>query len=176
GAECFNAPLGIDLHETGVDFRGAARDYRTSLGALRRADHPAARLDDSGLFGGNFRDRVSKKILVVQVDLRDHRNLWLQDVRRVESPAHADFIDREINGTPREGAVGHRGHAFEICGMSGKFARGEKGFDRGLYARKVGGKSVIGNRLTVELNTFVDTFQMRRSEEACRKSRGAQDR
>src|SRR5579872_4896085 len=60
--------------------------------------------------------------------------------------------------------------------MSGELSGGEKSLDRSVDASKFGGESLIGNRLAVELNTFVDTFQMRRSEEACRKSRGAQNR
>ena len=144
---------------------------------LRGADHPRARLDDAGLFRGDFLDGMAEKIFVIEIDLRDDGDFRQQDVRGVETPAHADFAHRKFR-RPRAAKYieGHGGDALEKCRVRGQRPRGEQFLDDLVHARERGGEFGVGNFLAVQANALVDALQVRRSVEARAQARRAQNR
>src|ERR1019366_8046466 len=74
-AEIRNVPRGTYFHEPRILFSCAMTDNSFSRWTARRAHHPRSLLDDAGLFAGNLFNRMTEKILVIEINLRDHRDL-----------------------------------------------------------------------------------------------------
>ena len=165
-AQTLNAVGGVHFHQPRVHLCAASRNYRAGLGPLGRANHPAARLDDARFFGGDLLDRVTKEILVVEINLRDDSNLGLHDIGRVEAPAHTHLEDDAVRLAPPEPFHGHRGQALEVGGVRGQCARSQQSFDEGVEAGEALGELVIGDVFAVQAQPLVDAFEVRRSVEA----------
>src|SRR5258708_27984947 len=63
--------------------------------ALFCDDYGNAGLDDSGFFAGDFAQRVTEKIFVIEVDAGDDAHLRDNDDRGVQPSAEAGFANRE---------------------------------------------------------------------------------
>ena len=75
-----------------------------------------------------FRQRVTKKILVIEVDRRDHANRRVHHIGRVQTAAHPDF---EHDGVHMRWANNQKRHCrdgFEVSGVQVEFAGLEHAF------------------------------------------------
>ena len=60
-------------------------------------DDRDARLDDAGLFRGDFLNRVTEPVAMVESDLRNDAERRIADVRRVEPSAQSALENRIID-------------------------------------------------------------------------------
>ena len=60
-------------------------------------DHRLATFNNAGLLAGNRFDRVSEKLLMIETDACDDRDILLDDIRCIETAAKADFQDRQLH-------------------------------------------------------------------------------
>jgi len=79
------------------------------------ADHNTrAGLDDGGLFGGDFLERVTELRHVIVGDARDDCEFGRRDdVGGVETSSESRFQDSELDACLAEGEEGDQGHRFE---------------------------------------------------------------
>ena len=71
-------------------------------------------LDDAGLLGGNLLQRVAEELRVVKADIGDDAQQRRDDVGAVETAAHANFDDGDVDLLAGEVVEGHAdGHLEE---------------------------------------------------------------
>src|SRR5439155_17733955 len=58
-------------------------------------NHRLARLNDAGFFGGDGFDRSSQKLLMIQANARDDRDVLIDDIRRIQPSSQTHFEDGE---------------------------------------------------------------------------------
>src|ERR1700746_533209 len=85
--------------------------------ALFGDDYRNAGLDDSGFFGGDFTERVTEKIFVIEVDAGDDAHLWDNDVREIQPSAEPGFENCESHARFREIYERNRGDALKKSGV-----------------------------------------------------------
>ncbi len=74
---------------------------------LRSDDRGHASFQNARLLRRDERERVAEKRLVVEVDRCDDADgRFVDHIRRVETPAHADFENECVGGRPRKGEEG----------------------------------------------------------------------
>jgi len=76
--------------------RDATPDHDARDQMFGGADDASPRLDDAGLFRGNFLDGMAEIVFVVEINLRDHGDFGRQNVCSVQPAAHPDFANREL--------------------------------------------------------------------------------
>ena len=69
---------------------------------FHRRDHRPAGLDHTGLLGGDGGVSFAQELLVVEINIRDHRHARDGDIGRIEPAAHPDFEHNEIRGLASE--------------------------------------------------------------------------
>ena len=111
---------------------GAREDDLAGLGALLCDDDGHGRLDDAGLFRGDFLERMAEEIFVVEVDAGDYGDHGSQNVRGVQATAETHLENTKFDAGLREVFEGHRGDALEV---------------RRVRAELSGGEELLGERL-----------------------------
>ncbi len=94
---------------------------------------------------------------MIEPDARDHRNILTHHIRRVETPAHSDFEDRELDAVA-EVHESHRGRQFEVGRRIEErgWIRGRRG-DFLVDGRKVGIRDLVGT----DSESLIEALQMR---------------
>jgi hypothetical protein len=100
----------------GADAVALARNCRHSFSRVCANDDEHARFDDASLLSGDLGNRVTKKLLMIEVDSRNRSRHRRDDVGRVEPPAETDLQHRDIDlrlpkHVERDGGRGRRSSA-----------------------------------------------------------------
>ena len=124
------------------------------LGTGLPDQHGAARLYDAGLLERDVLEARTGELGVVHADVGDHRDLRVDDVGRVPSSEQADLDDDDVDGDVCEPAKGSGRHDLEVAGplADDRLEFGDRG---DLF-----GQLVVGDRLAVALDPFVDPLEM----------------
>src|SRR6266567_3866555 len=138
------------------EFLGASEDYFASFRALLGQDEWDSGLQDPRFFRSDFVQGVAEKVFVVEIDAGNDGDNRRKNVGGVETATEADFEDAECYALAGERFEGHGGDAFEISGMSTKFACGEEFFNQDLDASESIGESGVADFFAIEANAFVD--------------------
>ena len=104
----------------------AFEDYFASFGKLLSDHDRGVRLQNAGLFTGNFAQGVTEEIFVVKINGGDDGDRGRENICGVETAAEAHFENCEIHSLLREIFHGHGRDALEISGVSAEFAIGEQ--------------------------------------------------
>ena len=152
------------------------RNHGTRFRPFHRADHQRRFLDDAGFFTGDFSYRMAQKTLMIEINRSDDCNFRLNDVRRVQPAAQANFIHREFHAAFDKRHERQSGDALEVSGVRGKLATGQKSFDSGVNARPCGRECLVGNIRAVNSNSLVDSLEMRRRIKPAANAGGSNDR
>ena len=148
---------------------------------LREGDQGAARAEDSGLFAGDLGDGVAEIVLVIEGDVGDDRDQRFDDVGGIETAAHADLEDGDIDGMS------------SICLLSGKVQETEGrdgleeagGVRQGAFANEAlssvvdaeveAGEVFVGDLDAVDPDALVDSGEVGGGVEAGAVSGGVED-
>ena len=106
-------PAAHELRFRKVGIQHLTLKYRIDFGITLAYYHRHARLDDSRLFKGDFRQRVAENIAVVKSDVCNHRKHRSHDVRTVETSAKTGLDHGDINTLRSEPLEGHHSRNFE---------------------------------------------------------------
>ena len=71
------------------------------------------RLDDSSLFKGNFRQRITKKVTMIQTDISNHTQDRLDDISAIKTTAKTRFKNHIIHLLTRKPIQSHDGSNLE---------------------------------------------------------------
>ena len=137
---------------------------------IRGGDDRHARLDDAGLFGGDFCQRVAEPLLVVEGDVGDDAGQRRDDVGRVQPPAQAGFPDHQVAFLFGEKFQRHHRDEFKKRRV---MVRREIASSSGCNSSDQPDDFVFRNQLAVDLNPFAERNQMRRGEQPDAQSRRA---
>jgi hypothetical protein len=129
-------------------------------------DDGNSRLQDTGLFGGDFAKRVAQEVFVIEVDTGDDGNDRVKNVGGIESAAEADFEDAEFDASAGEVFECHGRDAFEIGWMRAELSVGEELFDQIVNASEGFGEGIVADLLAIDANALVDSFEVGGSVEA----------
>src|SRR6266478_1076473 len=172
----------FDMKETaGLDYRTlevlcASEDDFACFRMLLGENYGNRTLQDTGLFGCDFVQRVAEKILVVEIDAGDDGNGGRKNVGGIEAAAEAYFEDAEFDALTSERFECHGRDAFKIGRMRTEFSIGEEFFDQIVNASERFGEGIVADLLAIDANTLVDSFKMRRRVKASSKAGAAKDR
>ena len=133
----------------------ASVKYGEQFGVGLADHHDAARLDDTGLLGGDVSLGRSGELVVVHADVGDDGDLRVGDVGRIPSAEHADLdhgdIDGEI-GEPSE-RRGSRGLEVRRAHPGEHLQIGNRG---DLF-----GELLVADVLAVAAHSLVDPLEVR---------------
>ena len=140
----------------------------TSVGVGLPHDDGAAGLDDARLLAGDVGERRPGELGVVEPDVGDHRNLRVDDVRRVPAAEHPDLDHADVDGDVGEPAERRRGDRLEV-----RRAHAGDRLDVG-DAGDLLGEVVVADRLAVAPDALVDPLEVRAGVRADREAAGHQ--
>ncbi len=119
---------------------------------------------------------MSQKILVVEIDSRNHGDDRRENIRGVQSPSQSHFHNRKLHPFPREGLKRQRRHAFEIRWVRPQLTFRQQFLNHRMNPREKLGEQLIADLLAGNADALVDSFQVRRRIQPGAESRIAQDR
>jgi hypothetical protein len=125
---------------------------------------------------GNLRDRIAEPLHVIERDVGDDGNERLDDIRRVQPPAHADFQHGQIHLGFGEGAEGQSGQRLKEAGVARQRAFTDQPSRAVVHAEVVAREGLVGDERAGDPDPFVDPIQMRRGVQARPIAGGQQDR
>ncbi len=114
-------------------------DDAADLRILLAEDDDASRLHDARLLRRDRRTSPAEQLHVVEVDVRDHRDSTVDDVRGVPPSAEPDLDDGSLDGFVGEPAKRRRRHELEPGGP-----RADEHLQLGQRGQ-LGGKGVVGD-------------------------------
>ena len=126
-------------------------------------DHRNLRFDDSRLLSGNFSDSISQIFHVIQADRCDNAcQRTVYRVRRIQSSAKSRLQNHIIHICFFKDHHTHQKQCLKIARVIQSVFLCLS--DNRLYFFKSLHKLFVGDHLSVDLKTFVDLYQMRRSK------------
>src|SRR5215470_700407 len=105
---------------------------------------------------------MSKKLLVVEINARDHRDHGSKDIRGVKTPTQTHFKNSELHTFACKAFKCHCRDAFKISGMRAKLMCGKQLLDERPQARENLRERLVTYFFAVDAYPLVDFFQMRR--------------
>ena len=148
-------PLGVD-HARLV--RGGNLLEHRIVGRVRFAQHEGnALLDDTGLLGGDLRQRIAQQRRMFQSDVGHHAHDGQQDVRGVEPPAQPRLDDGHLDVALCEVVERQRRRHLEE-------RKSQLGHLVTVLVDEID-HFLLGDHLAVDADAFAEIVQMRRREE-----------
>jgi len=163
------------LNNSTMEFLCTSEDDFVCFRMLLSENDGNRALQDTGLFGCDFVQRVAQKIFVVEIDAGDDGNDRVKNVGGIESATEADFENAKFDARASERFECHGGDAFEIGGVRAEFSVGEESFDQTVNAGECFRKEIIADFFAIDANAFVDSFEMWGGVEAGSKAGAAKD-
>src|SRR5258708_7065910 len=134
----------VALLEDGLDVRIRLTEHKRRAG-----------LHDAGLLLCNLFARRSEIVDMIDADVGDHRDLAVDDVRRVPGSAHADLDYRDVDGLVGEPTERGRGHDVEIGRVDADGLLDKRDRIQHLV------ECVVFDRLTVDRHALVHALEVR---------------
>src|SRR5215475_3258329 len=99
---------------------------------------------------------MSKEVLVIKINARNHADLRRHDVCRIEPPAKTDFKNCPLNISFPKMLKRQSGYHLKKSRMGEQFSLSQQFFNQQMYPRKRSCKFSVGDFLAVYPNSFVD--------------------
>src|SRR6185312_1052960 len=136
------------------------------LRVLRENHHWHSGTHDSGFFMGDLRQRVAEEFLMIEINISNDAHCRIGNVGGVQPSAQSHFEHRKIHTSAGE-IFEHDGRDhFEEAWMPRQLSRFHKTLRAGIYALIHYSEFHITDLLTIDLDAFVDAYQVRRRVKA----------
>jgi hypothetical protein len=157
----FNTERGRGLNDRAAQFAGARSKDFQSFRPLLRQNGRNPLLENTRLFRGDFRKRMTEKVFVIEIHARDDRDDRSQDICRIQATTQPYLEYAEVNPRASKIFERHRRHAFKVRRMRAKPPGRKQLLVQSLNARKRFCKRVVADLFAVHANALVDFLKMR---------------
>src|SRR5260370_36451843 len=132
------------LEDFATETFGASENHFTGFRLLLGKDERHTGFKDSSFFGGDFAQRMTEEVLVIEIDAGGDGDDRRNNGGGIEAAAEADFEDGKVHALAGKMFECHGRHAFEISRVGAEFACGEEFFDEDLdFSEGFGGGFVV---------------------------------
>jgi len=158
----------------GADFKryGDFTDGVVGLGVLGESHEGAVGAKDAGLLAGDGAERGAEPLSVVERNVRNDGDEWIDDIGGVEAAAHADFENSEINVLLRKVQEGHGGKGLKETGQRLELLVEDELLACVMDAEVEACKVVVGDLRASDADTLIGADEVRRRIEAGAEARG----
>src|SRR5438309_8783606 len=133
---------------------------------LRQQTNGSLRTQDASFFARDLRQRIAEEILVIKVDVGDHGDQGINNIRRIQPTAKTYFKYRQIDPGAGEVFESHGGEHFKKAGMPWQLTAFHQIMRAAFNAVIDDGKFGVADWLLVDLDTLIHAQQVRRGIES----------